>query len=260
MRAIVTRPERDAAGWVDALQARGIQAVPVPLIAIAPAPDRGPLRQAWRELPRYRAAMFVSANAVAAFFGEKEAAGGANWAQHAIETRAWGTGPGTARALAEAGVPLACIDSPPGDAPQFDSEALWRQVAAQVHPGDAVLLVRGAGTGGQPAGRDWLAVQLQQAGARVETVAAYTRELPAWTPEQRQAAIEAAHGGPAWLFSSSEAIANLRLLLPGQDWSQARAIATHERIAQAAREAGFGVVWPSRPGVEAIAATLESIG
>jgi len=61
-----------------------------------------------------------------------------------------------------------------------------------------------------------------------------------------------------WLFSSSEAIANLQLLAPGQSWQQARAVATHPRIAQAARAAGFGVVWESRASLDDVLASIES--
>lgn len=260
MRVVVTRPQREAAGWVEALQARGFEALALPLIAIGPAPDAHALQAARDRWEQFTAVMFVSANAVAAFFEEIEAAARTPRALGAIKIRAWATGPGTAQALRAAGVPAAMVDAPPADAPQFDSEALWRQVSAQVRPGNRVLLVRGAGAGGEPAGRDWLATQLQQAGVQVETVAAYTRSLPQWSPAQFATAAGAAQDGSAWLFSSSEAIANLCTLLPQQDWSAARAVATHERIAQAARDAGFGVVCLSRPGVAAISAALESIG
>ena len=64
--------------------------------------------------------------------------------------------------------------------------------------------------------------------------------------------------GVAWLFSSSQAVAHLTELLPAQDWRSARAVATHPRIAQAARSAGFGVVCESRPSLDAVAAALES--
>jgi uroporphyrinogen-III synthase len=62
-----------------------------------------------------------------------------------------------------------------------------------------------------------------------------------------------------WLFSSSEAVANLQSLLPDQSWQQARAVATHPRIAQAARTAGFGVVCESRPILGAVVASIESL-
>ncbi len=260
MRVVVTRPEREAAGWAEALQARGFPALALPLIAIGPAPDRQALQAARERVAQFAAAMFVSANAVSSFFEGKEPVARVQWALPAIKTRAWATGPGTVQALLAAGVAAGMIDAPPADSPQFDSEALWRQVSAQVGPGDRVLLVRGAGPTGEAAGRDWLADRLKQAGAKVEAVAAYVRLRPQWTAEQTAAAREAAQDGSVWLFSSSEAIANLQALLPRQDWSGSLAIATHERIAKAAREAGFGVVCPSRPGVEAVGAVLESIG
>ncbi|MGE3348297.1 MAG: uroporphyrinogen-III synthase, partial [Ramlibacter sp.] len=39
---------------------------------------------------------------------------------------------------------------------------------------------------------------------------------------------------------------------------RARAVATHPRIAQAAREAGFGVVCESRPALADVVASIES--
>jgi uroporphyrinogen-III synthase len=62
--------------------------------------------------------------------------------------------------------------------------------------------------------------------------------------------------GSIWLFSSSEAIAHLPI---GLDWGQARALATHPRIAQAAREAGFGQVLQSRPALPEVLASIKSV-
>ncbi|MGJ4749178.1 hypothetical protein ACQV5M_22630, partial [Leptospira sp. SA-E8] len=53
-------------------------------------------------------------------------------------------------------------------------------------------------------------------------------------------------------------IRNLRRLLPRQDWRQARALATHARIAQAAREAGFGQVEISRPALADVRIALTA--
>ncbi|MFS2055745.1 uroporphyrinogen-III synthase, partial [Variovorax sp. CT11-76] len=47
--------------------------------------------------------------------------------------------------------------------------------------------------------------------------------------------------------------------LPATDWRAARAIATHPRIAQAARGAGFGTVRESAPLLEALVASIESL-
>ena len=45
-RVIVTRPEREALQWVASLQARGIAAQALPLIAITPPADTGALQAA----------------------------------------------------------------------------------------------------------------------------------------------------------------------------------------------------------------------
>jgi uroporphyrinogen-III synthase len=42
-----------------------------------------------------------------------------------------------------------------------------------------------------------------------------------------------------WVFSSSEAVGHLRVLAPAASWRLARALASHQRIALAARELGF---------------------
>lgn len=252
MRVWVTRPASEAQGWVDDLRQRGFDAVALPLIAIVPAPDAAALAAAWSRLASYRAAMFVSGNAVRHFFTARPA--GQAWP---AGVRAWATGPGTRAALLEAGVPQAAIDSPSPRAAQFDSETLWESVASQLGEADAVLIVRGADSAGG-LGRDWLGDQLGSKGARADQVVAYVRTLPSWADSQRGDALAGSTQG-CWLFSSSLAVANLCALLPGQSWGRARAVATHARIAQAARAAGFHVVCESRPTVEAVAAALESI-
>jgi uroporphyrinogen-III synthase len=166
--------------------------------------------------------------------------------------RAWATGTGTRHALLAAGVPAGQVDAPPADSPRFDSEALWGIVASQCDRGDRVLIVRGGD------GRDWLEQQLLARGAAADGVIAYERAAPVWTPQLR--AMAEAAGSDAWIFSSSEAIANLRAALPAQDWGAARVIATHPRIAQTAREAGFRVVCESRPPLADVVAALESLG
>ena len=139
-RVIVTRPAREAAHWVQLLSARGVDAVALPLIAIGPCRDAAAeqaLTQAHVRLAQYRALMFVSGNAVVHFFEPNKVLSPAGKAQLAIKTRAWAPGPGTVRALEQAGVPSGCIDGPAPDAPQFDSEALWQQVATQIRPATA---------------------------------------------------------------------------------------------------------------------------
>jgi uroporphyrinogen-III synthase len=251
-RVIVTRPAGEAARWVQALRGAGFDVLALPLIEIAPPLDPAPLDAARRRMADYDALMFVSAAAATHFFGGAQPG-------VAAHCRFWATGPGTVRGLREAGVPAASIDAPPADAQQFDSEALWQLVRTRVRAGTRVLIVRGGDASGQPAGRLWLAREIAEAGGLCDTVAAYRRLVPSPGPEARRALDESADGSAVWLFSASEAIANLRALAPAADWRAACAIATHERIGEAARAAGFGRVLLSRPDPTSLIASIKSL-
>jgi uroporphyrinogen-III synthase len=273
---IVTRPACDAQRWVQQLQQSGIDAEALPLIEIAAADgpaDVQALAHAWQRLGDYAACMFVSGNAVTHFFQGKEALAQQLWAQAAINSiaeqnpglRCMAPGPGTVAALRAVGVPASQIDAPAADAEQFDSEALWASVGQRDWQGSRVLIVRGASAASSASsasvGRDWIAQQWQAAGAQVDFVGVYQRRAPTLTQAQAERARTASVDGSVWLFSSSEAVANLARMpdLAGTDWSRARAIATHPRIVDAARAAGWGVVVASRPALHDISATLRSI-
>ncbi len=260
MRVLVTRPAGDAAPWVEALQAAGHDALALPLIDVAPATHLQPVRQAWADWQAWQAVMFVSAQAVRFFFAERPVA--ALW----TGPRCWATGPGTRKALLQAGVPEALIDSPAAEAAQFDSEALWQRVGPQVHAGgQPVLIVRGwdasANTGDAllGTGRDWLAQQLQAQAVEVQFVVAYERCAPVWTSAQRALATQSATDGSVWYFSSSQAVAHLAQALPDQSWAMARCLATHPRIAQRAQALGFSTVCMVKPLLADVLASLESL-
>ena len=266
MRVIVTRPEGDARRWIASLQAHGLEALALPLLAIAPVDEVQVLRQAWQQMAAYSAVMFVSGNAVTHFFACKPQAISVFTAGAAIATRAWAVGPGTVHALRAHGVEPGCIDAPGTNAVQFDSQALWQVVLASLQPGQKVLIVRGddggaaePAAGATAAGRDWLALQLAGADLLVDFVQAYQRGPVELDAAQRLLARSAARDGSVWLFSSAQAVRNLAQQMAGTDWSRARAVSTHERIAQAARNAGFGVVCESRASFEEIVASIESL-
>lgn len=252
---IVTRPQPEADRWVQLLRSRGLSALAMPLLEIVAPADTQALVDAWLHMGEYAAVMFVSGNAVQHFFAVLQPEG-PSWPDR---VRAWAPGPGTSEALLALGVARGSIDAPASNAAQFDSEALWSCVQGQARAGSKVLMVRGGDAAGRAAGREWLGERLVAAGAQVDTVVAYRRRLPEWSHTQCEQARRAAKDGSIWLFSSSESIENLRQLLPEQSWSQTRAIATHPRIAQAAKAAGFGRVVESRPGMEAIVASIESM-
>ncbi len=245
IEVIVTRPAAQAAGWVRALQALGQPAQALPLIAIAPATDLAPVHAAWQRLPEFALVLFVSANAVNHFFAAAPPLAG--WPD---QVSAGSTGPGTSAALRAAGVAEAALAEPAADGQRFDSEALWARIAGRDWAGRRVLVVRG------DEGRDWLAEVLRGRGATVEFVAAYRRQPPVPTAAEREL-LASARATPAaylWQFSSSEAIANLRRLAPDVDWSRSSAVASHARIVEAARAAGFGRVELTPPDPAAVAA------
>lgn len=248
MRVVITRPKAQATAWVERLHALGVDAVALPLLTIAPAADADAVQRAWQELPGCALVVFVSPNAVQALFAHAPVPAGSparSPARWPAGTLAASTGPGTSAALRAAGVPPQQLVEPAADAASFDSEALWAQIGSRPWRGQRVLVVRG------DQGRDWLATMLREQGAEVGFVAAY-RRVDTQLDDDARRLLHQACSEPAlhlWHFSSSAAVHTLRLLAPQQRWGQSRAVATHPRIVEAAREAGFGQV--ERVGVRA---------
>lgn len=275
-QVVVTRPASEATAWLTALQAAGFEPVALPLLAFGPPVRMDLLAAAQQSVQTFDAVMFVSPQAVQAFFDQnikqKTDLAQSNKQSIAINSgkltriqRYWAPGPGTAQALVRAGIPAARIDQPPADASQFDSEALWAVVRAQVQAGTQVLVVRGEvqaaanlPQAGQGSGREWLADQCRAAGSTVHLCAAYRRQPPVWTPDQSAAAAKAASNGAVWLFSSSEGVAHLQALMPGQSWQRACALVTHPRIAQTVSAWGFGAVQVCRPTQADVLQTLNN--
>lgn len=250
---VVTRPQPQADDWVARLLALGQAACALPLMRIerAAAFDEDVART-WAVLARHRLVMFVSPNAVLAFFAGRPA--GLHWPD---ATLAGATGPGTVAALRAQGVDAACIVSPPMDAATFDAESLWNHaLASREWAGQSVLVVRGED------GRDWLADRLARAGASVVCLAAYRRGPPGW-PGALAQTLEQIAARPAqhvWLFSSSQCIAHLLAPdAPTADLAVRAAVlavpvlATHPRIAETAQRSGFHKVVPVRPDPVAVA-------
>jgi uroporphyrinogen-III synthase len=253
MRVLVTRPRAQAGTWVDALRRTGVDAIALPLIEIGAAPDPAAVAAAWSDLASRRLVVFVSPSAAEAFFDA--APPGAAWPDG---TRAAAPGPGTSAVLAARGVPALQIVEPAADAAQFDSASLWTRLEGDDWRGASILLVRG------PSGREWLAERFRERSAKVDALAAYTRSAPPSAPAL-VALRDAALALPLqhlWLFSSAEAIDNLvaSIATDGRHaWRASRALATHPRIAERARAAGFGRVAESRPALSAVVACIQSM-
>ncbi|MCV2354852.1 uroporphyrinogen-III synthase [Paucibacter sp. B2R-40] len=244
---LLTRPKQQAGEWLARMAALGVQALSLPLIEIVPT-DGQAAKAAWDLLPTAALALFVSPNAVSNFFACQAA--GQVWPE---QTLAACVGPGSARALVQAGVPAALIVQPPADSASLDSEHLWPLLRERIWAGRRVLMLRGDG------GREWLADRLREQGALPEFFSVYQRRCPSLMPNE-QGLLNEALAAPerfVWLFSSAEAIGYLQTLAGlGHDWRHARCIATHERIAARAVELGVGHVVLARPDARAVAEAL----
>lgn len=138
-------------------------------------------------------------------------------------------GQGTARALRRHGVPDARV---PG---QQDSEGLLEHPLLQDLQDRRVTLV------GAPGGRGVLRGQLAARGARLREVQVY-RRVPPRLDRRHVAALLGLPRSARVLLSSGEALQNLCRLLPPPALARLRAataVVSSERLATAARDAGF---------------------
>ncbi|MFM0669965.1 fused uroporphyrinogen-III synthase HemD/membrane protein HemX [Paraburkholderia sediminicola] len=258
---VITRPAGQSNELIARLAAAGIATLDFPLIDIAPVTDDAPLRAALASLERYALVVFVSPNAVDHAFAQSDAI----W-PHALPIGV--VGPGSVQALARHGVaaPAYNVISPPSGADEetarFDSEGLFAAIdtalGATSLEGKRVLIVRGDG------GREWLADRLREAGAEVDTVAAYRRLVPEPSIGGWARVHELLAGVPhVWLLTSSEGVRNLHELaqdhLTADEIAQlkrATLVTPHPRIAQTARALGFDSITVSGAGDERIARAL----
>jgi uroporphyrinogen-III synthase len=276
---VITRPPPDAQEWARALALRGISPLVLPVLVFGAPPDPRRGQQLWCQMARYRAVMVVSAQAGRAFLALQPPGvttmTGAGLADAIPAPREgeppffwWVTGGGSRRALIDAGVVEQRIRGPEADAMQSDSESLWQAVRHTIGCADRVLIIRGGDESGEARGRTWLADQLRERGVAVDEYVAYVRQWPDLDDAVRaQVAplLGLTHEGVQptggtqwwWFFTSSDAVRRVVALFPGTDWRWSRAVATHPRIADVVRDAGFGVVRLSQPGLDAMLASIE---
>ncbi len=134
---------------------------------------------------------------------------------------------------------------------QWDSEGLWQELQALGWDWKTkkVIIFKGEG------GREWLADTLIQAGATVEAISTYTRipldlHNPAWHVIR-----EMDFSKSLWLLTSSEAVRYLGQVVKDQfpqGLQSASALCSHHNIANAAKMIGFGEVFTTEAGDEAL--------
>ena len=141
-------------------------------------------------------------------------------------------GQGTAAALRRHGITAPLVP------PRQDSEGVLGLPALRGLQGRRIALIGAAG------GRGLLQQELVARGARLRELHVYRRMAPRLDHRH----VDAVLGLPAdarVLLSSTEALQHLRTLLPPPAWQVlcgALAVVSSERLAAAAREAGFGCV------------------
>jgi uroporphyrinogen-III synthase len=222
---LVTRPARQAAGFAGRIAALGGVPVIFPAIVILPPADAAALARAHAALGDYDYAVFVSANAVE--YGVPDPA---RWPAGLV---AFAPGPGTALALADAGIADARVP-----ATSFDSEGLLALPELAAPEGRRVLIFRGDG------GREHLGETLRARGASVDYVACYRRAAPG-SGAAGLAEAFAQRRVDAVTITASEGLDNLWALADGSlraAWRERPTFVPHPRIAARARELGLRVV------------------
>lgn len=219
---IVTRPQRQAAAFAMRLAAFGAAPLIWPAIVIVPPDDPAALTRAHATLDSYDVAIFVSANAV-----EYGAPPVRDWPAHLV---AFAPGPGTAEALAGAGIAGARVPTT-----THDSEGLLQLPELADLRGKRVVIFRGEG------GREFLGNALRLRGAVVDHVPCYRRVAPTAGTGGLVEALRsrAAH---ALTLTSAEGLDNLLAALPADGFDLLARIpvfAGHPRIAERARERGL---------------------
>jgi uroporphyrinogen-III synthase len=222
---LITRPAAQAAELVALLAERGIGAICVPTVAIAPAPPGGPLDDAIRSLDGAAWLVITSANGAAAFVERLRALKRSMPAGLRLAV----VGPATAEALRAGGLQVDHVPS------------RYRTVAIADGLGEVagrrVVLARA-----DVATRD-LRDALLRRGALVEEVVAYrTVEGPAASRDRLRAAL--AHPLDGVTFTSGSTVRGLHALLSPRDAPRATALPAYcigPVTARVARRAGFAV-------------------
>ncbi len=258
---IVTRPSGQARQLIEvltrAIEASGVgkrslpEILSLPLLTIVPKSDERLTDHIASVLSDADLAIFVSPNAIESVMRLLEC----DWQDFSKKMIPIGVMGGSShQALKNHGIGIE--ENPttifiPKKNEQWDSEGLWEELQSLQWdwPNKKVVIFKGEG------GRDWLADTLIQAGASVEAISTYSRipldiDNPAW-----QLVREMDFSKSLWLLTSSEAVRYLGNVMKDQftqNLSTASALCPHHNIADAAEMIGFGEVFTSDPGDEAL--------
>ncbi|QWE03921.1 uroporphyrinogen-III synthase [Polynucleobacter sp. JS-JIR-II-50] len=258
---IVTRPSGQARQLIEvltkAIEASGVgkrslpEILSLPLLTIVPKSDGHLADHIATTLRDADLAIFVSPNAIESVMRLLER----DWQDFSKKIIPIGVMGGSSHlALKNHGVGSEHNPTPiiiPGNNENWDSEGLWKELQSLKWnwQGKKVVIFKGEG------GRDWLSDTLLKAGSTVEAISTYTRapldiDNPAWQLVQEMDLSKS-----LWLLTSSEAVRYLGEVMKDQftqNLNVASALCPHHNIADAAEMIGFGEVFTSEPGDEAL--------
>ncbi|MBU3615774.1 uroporphyrinogen-III synthase [Polynucleobacter sp. JS-Polo-80-F4] len=258
---VVTRPSGQARQLIEvltrAIDASGVgkrslpEILSLPLLTIAPKSDEYLADHIATVLGGADLAIFVSPNAIESVMRLLER----DWQDFSKKLIPIGVMGGSSHlALKNHGIGLEENPTPiiiPKNNENWDSEGLWKELQSLQWDwqNKKVVIFKGEG------GRDWLADTLRKAGASVEAISTYSRipldvDNPAW-----QLVREMDLSKSLWLLTSSEAVRYLGDVMKDQftqSLNLASALCPHHNIADAAEMIGFGEVFTSEPGDEAL--------
>jgi uroporphyrinogen-III synthase len=258
---VVTRPGGQARQLVEALSSSiergGIskwnvpEIISLPLLTIVPKSDEQLADHIGSALQDADLAIFVSPNAIECVMRLLEC----NWQDFSQKIIPIGVMGGSSKhALQNHGIGQEESATPilmPKNNDQWDSEGLWLelQTLGWDWKNKKVVIFKGDG------GREWLADTLKHEGALVEAISTYSRvpldvDNPAW-----ELIREMDFASSLWLLTSSEAVRYLGQVAQDQfiqSLESASALCPHHQIADAAEIIGFGEVFTTEPGDEAL--------
>ena len=258
---VVTRPSGQARQLIEVLtrtiEASGVgkrslpEILSLPLLTIVPKSDEYLADHIATVLSDADLAIFVSPNAIESVMRLLER----DWQDFSKKIIPIGVMGGSSHlALKNHGIGLEETPTPiiiPKNNENWDSEGLWRELGTLQWnwQNKKVVIFKGEG------GRDWLADTLTKAGSTVEAISTYSRvpldlDNPAWDLVREMDLSKS-----LWLLTSSEAVRYLGEVMKDQfiqNLNSASALCPHHNIADAAELIGFGEVFTSEPGDEAL--------
>ena len=258
---VVTRPSGQAHQLIEvltrAIEASGVgkrslpEILSLPLLTIVPKSDEHLADHIATVLGNADLAIFVSPNAIESVMRLLER----DWQDFSKKIIPIGVMGGSSHlVLKNHGIGLEENPTPiiiPKSNENWDSEGLWQELGSLQWnwQNKRVVIFKGEG------GRDWLADTLTKAGAAVEAISTYSRvslnlDNPAWHLVREMDLSKS-----LWLLTSSEVVRYLGEVMKDQftqNLNAASALCPHHNIADAAELIGFGEVFTSEPGDEAL--------